>query len=64
MSPLLRANRLRWLAIALVVANVALYAWQAQRHQSVLRELPSARQPLPEGTPSLQLLSERKGETL
>lgn len=54
-----RHQWVRWLAIMLVLSNVALYAWHAERRQAALRQLPPHLQPLPEGTPSLELLSER-----
>lgn len=53
-------STLRWLAIGLLLANVALYAWQAQHRQALLKGLPSQLQPLPEGTPGLELLSEQQ----
>lgn len=55
-----RHQWVRWLAIMLVLGNVALYAWHAERRQTALRQLPLHLQPLPEGTPSLELLSERR----
>ena len=55
-----RLRWLRWLAILLVLGNVVLYAGHAERRQAGLRQLPPHLQPLPEGTPSLDLLSERK----
>ena len=55
-----RNSTLRWLAIGLLLANVALYAWHAQHRQATLKSLPSDLQPLPEGTPGLELLSEQQ----
>ena len=46
---------MKWLAIALVLANVAFFGWS---YELRLRAAPTAPAPLPATTPSLRLLSE------
>ncbi len=49
---------MKWLAIALVLANVAYYGWRYELRLRAAHTAPTAPAPLPATTPSLRLLSE------